>query len=324
MFTPPRSAPEESITLNGTIEPGHFQTIDQYALLLQGKTLKMEEEKGRRKPDWLKIKVPKGKEYIGVREVIDRHKLHTICTSGQCPNKEDCWGRGTATFMILGNICTRSCKFCSVPTGRPLPADRAEPERVAESIRLMNLRHAVITSVDRDDLEDGGAAIWAATIRAIRGKNPGITLETLVPDFRGRKEFLQIVIEARPDVISHNLETVKRLTPQVRSAAIYERSLEVIGWVAESGIRSKSGLMVGLGEAEEEVVQAMDDLRRAGCEVLTIGQYLQPTVNHLPVREYVTPEQFAVYGRIAKEKGFRHVESSPLVRSSYHAEKHVL
>jgi lipoic acid synthetase len=284
----------------------------------------MEEAKGRRKPDWLKIKVPKGKEYVGVREVIDRNKLHTICTSGQCPNKEDCWGRGTATFMILGNICTRTCKFCSVATGRPLPADRAEPDRVAESIRLMNLRHAVITSVDRDDLEDGGAAIWAATIRAIREKNPGITMETLIPDFRGRKELLQIVIDAHPDVISHNLETVKRLTPQVRSAAIYERSLEVIGWVAQSGVRSKSGIMLGLGETEEEVIQVMDDLRRVGCEVLTIGQYLQPTVKHLPVLEYVRPEQFARYRQMAMAKGFRHVESSPLVRSSYHAEKHVL
>lgn len=277
-----------------------------------------------RKPDWLKIKVPKGKEYIGVREVIDRNKLHTICTSGQCPNKEDCWGRGTATFMILGNICTRSCKFCSVATGRPLPADWAEPGRVAESVRLMKLRHCVITSVDRDDLEDGGAAIWAATIREVREQNPAITMETLVPDFRGRKEFLQIVIDARPDVISHNLETVKRLTPQVRSAAIYERSLEVVGWIAESGIRSKSGIMLGLGETEEEVIRVMDDLRRVGCEVMTIGQYLQPTAKHLPVQEYVTPEQFDKYRIIGLEKGFRHVESGPLVRSSYRAEKHIL
>lgn len=283
-----------------------------------------QEIKRIRKPDWLKIKVPKGKEYIGVREVIDRNKLHTICTSGQCPNKEDCWGRGTATFMILGNICTRSCKFCSVATGRPLPADWAEPGRVAESVRLMKLRHCVITSVDRDDLEDGGAAIWAATIREVREQNPAITMETLVPDFRGRKEFLQIVIDARPDVISHNLETVKRLTPQVRSAAIYERSLEVVGWIAESGIRSKSGIMLGLGETEEEVIRVMDDLRRVGCEVMTIGQYLQPTAKHLPVQEYVTPEQFDKYRIIGLEKGFRHVESGPLVRSSYRAEKHIL
>jgi lipoic acid synthetase len=285
---------------------------------------KMEEVSKRRKPDWLKIKVPKGKEYIGVRDVIERNRLHTICTSGQCPNKEECWGRGTATFMILGNICTRSCKFCAVATGRPLPADLAEPRRVAESVNVMKLRHCVITSVDRDDLEDGGAAIWADTIRAIRELNPNTTMETLIPDFRGRKEFLQIVIDARPDVISHNLETVKRLTPQVRSAAIYERSLEVIGWIAESGIRSKSGIMVGLGETEGEVIQVMDDLRRVGCEVMTIGQYLQPTMKHLPVQEYIRPELFEKYRQIAVAKGFRHVESSPLVRSSYHAEKHVL
>jgi len=284
----------------------------------------MEELRQRRKPDWLKIKVPKGKEYIEVREVIDRNKLHTICTSGQCPNKEDCWGRGTATFMILGNICTRSCKFCAVATGRPLPADLAEPQRVAESVKLMKLRHCVITSVDRDDLEDGGAGIWAATIRAVREMNPHTTMETLIPDFRGRKELLQIVTGAGPDVISHNLETVKRLTPRVRSAAIYERSLEVIGWIAESGIRSKSGIMLGLGEKEEEVIQVMDDLRRVGCEVLTLGQYLQPTTRHLPVNEFIRPEQFEEYRKIALEKGFRHVESGPLVRSSYHAEKHVL
>ncbi len=284
----------------------------------------MDEIKQRRKPDWLKIKVPKGKEYIGVRDVIDRNKLHTICTSGQCPNKEECWGRGTATFMILGNICTRSCKFCAVATGRPLPADWAEPGRVAGSVKKMNLKHCVITSVDRDDLEDAGAAIWAATIREVKEMNPGTTLETLVPDFRGRKEFLQIVINAHPDVISHNLETVKRLTPQVRSAAIYERSLEVVGWVAESGIRSKSGIMLGLGETEEEVIQVMDDLRRVGCEVMTIGQYLQPSLKHLPVKEYIRPEQFEKYRGIGLEKGFRHVESGPLVRSSYRAEKHVL
>lgn len=284
----------------------------------------MEEKRGRQKPDWLKIKVPKGKEYIGVRDIIDRHKLHTICTSGQCPNKEDCWGRGTATFMILGNICTRSCKFCSVLTGRPLPADLEEPARIAESVKKMNLKHCVITSVDRDDLEDGGATIWAATIRAVKELNPSTTIETLVPDFRGRKDLLQIVIDARPEVISHNLETVKRLTPQVRSAAIYQRSLEVVGWVAGSGIRSKSGIMLGLGETEEEVIQVMDDLRNVGCEVMTIGQYLQPTIGHLPVKEYIRPEQFAKYRLIGLEKGFRHVESGPLVRSSYHAEKHVL
>ncbi len=284
----------------------------------------MEEIKRRQKPDWLKIKVPKGKEYIGVREVIDRNRLHTICTSGQCPNKEECWGRGTATFMILGNICTRSCKFCSVPTGRPLPADEAEPDRIAGSVQKMNLKHCVITSVDRDDLEDGGANIWAATIRAVKAANTGTTIETLVPDFRGRRELLQIVIDARPEVISHNLETVRRLTPQVRSAAIYARSLEVVSWIAQSGIRSKSGIMLGLGETEEEVISTMDDLRAVGCEVMTIGQYLQPTRNHLLVLEYIRPEQFEKYRKIGLEKGFRHVESGPLVRSSYRAEKHLL
>jgi lipoic acid synthetase len=226
--------------------------------------------------------------------------------------------------MILGNICTRSCKFCAVATGRPLPADWAETGRIAESVNKMNLKHCVITSVDRDDLEDGGAAIWAATIRAVKEMNPSTTIETLVPDFRGRKEYLQIVMDARPEVISHNLETVHRLTPQVRSAAIYERSLEVVGWIAASGIRSKSGIMLGLGETEEEVIQVMDDLRKAGCEVMTIGQYLQPSMKHLPVKEYIRPEQFEKYRKIGIEKGFRHVESGPLVRSSYHAEKHVL
>jgi lipoic acid synthetase len=291
---------------------------------LHQKFKKMEEVRRRQKPDWLKIKVPKGKEYIGVRDVIDRNNLHTICSSGQCPNKEVCWGRGTATFMILGNICTRSCKFCAVATGRPLPADLAEPARIAESVKKMSLKHCVITSVDRDDLEDGGAAIWAATITAVKEMNPATTIETLVPDFRGRKELLQVVIDAHPEVISHNLETVKRLTPQVRSAAIYERSLEVVGWVAESGIRSKSGIMLGLGETEEEVIRVMDDLRKIGCEVMTIGQYLQPTINHLLVEEYIRPEQFEKYRQIGIDKGFRHVESGPLVRSSYHAEKHLL
>lgn len=283
-----------------------------------------QEVKKRQKPDWLKIKVPKGKEYVGVKDIVDRNKLHTICTSGKCPNKEDCWGRGTATFMILGNICTRSCKFCSVETGRPLGIDWHEPLRVAESVRHMKLRHVVITSVDRDDLEDGGATIWAATIRKVKELNPGTTIETLVPDFRGRKEFLQTVIDARPEVISHNMETTRRLTPKVRSAAIYERSMEVVRWIAESGIRSKSGIMLGLGETEEEVLQVMDDLRKSGCEVMTIGQYLQPTLKHLPVIEYVTPEQFEKYRVAGLEKGFRHVESGPLVRSSYKAEKHVL
>lgn len=284
----------------------------------------MDKIKKRQKPDWLKIKVPIGKQYIGVRDLVNQHKLHTICTSGKCPNVEDCWGRGTATFMILGDICTRSCKFCAVKTGRPNSIDLEEPKRVARSVKLMKLRHCVITSVDRDDLEDGGSGIWAETIKAVKEANPGTTIETLIPDFQGRKELLLKVVEARPDVISHNLETVHRLTPKVRSAAIYARSLEVIKWIAESGIRSKSGIMVGLGETQEEVLQVMDDLRSVGCEVMTIGQYLQPTREHLPVKEYVPPEQFKRYEEAGYAKGFRHVESGPLVRSSYRAEKHVI
>ena len=284
----------------------------------------MQKTERLRKPDWLKIKVPIGSQYTGIKEIVSRHKLHTICASGQCPNMEECWGRGTATFMILGDICTRSCKFCAVKTGRPLPADLKEPGRLAESVKLLNLKHCVITSVDRDDLEDGGSGIWAATIRAVKEMNPGITIEALIPDFQGDRKHLQKVIEAHPDVLSHNLETIQSLTPGVRSAAIYERSLQIIKWIAESGIRSKSGIMVGLGETEEEVFQTMDDLRIAACEVFTIGQYLQPTRNHLPVTEYVTPEQFSRYRKAGLEKGFRYVESGPLVRSSYHAEKHVL
>ena len=277
----------------------------------------------KRKPGWLKIKVPIGREYTGIKEIVRKHKLHTICTSGQCPNMDDCWGRGTATFMILGDVCTRSCKFCAVRTGRPSAVDIEEPARLAHSVKLMKLRHCVITSVDRDDLEDGGAGIWAETIRAIKELNPGTTIEALVPDFQGRKEQLQKVIDAGPEVISHNLETIRRLTPSVRSAAIYARSLQVIRWVSESGIRSNSGIMAGLGETEEEVLKLMDDLREAGCEVFTIGQYLQPTRKHLQVTEYVIPEQFAIYEKAGLAKGFRYVESGPLVRSSYHAEKHI-
>jgi lipoic acid synthetase len=283
----------------------------------------MEEKRKRQKPDWLKIRVPAGKEYLGVKEIVNRHKLHTICTSGSCPNMHDCWERGTATLMILGDICTRSCKFCNVKTGKPAAADHDEPRRVAESVKLMGLKHCVLTSVDRDDLEDGGAGIWADTIRAVHQACPGTTIESLIPDFQGEKELLDIVIAARPEVISHNLETVRRLTPEVRSVASYDRSLEVIQMIAGSGIRSKSGIMAGLGETEEEILETMDDLRAAGCEVFTIGQYLQPTKKHLPVDRFVSPEEFESYRRAAKEKGFTHVESHPLVRSSYHAEKHV-
>lgn len=283
----------------------------------------MEEKNKRRKPDWLKIRVPAGKEYLSVKDIVNKHKLHTICTSGQCPNMCDCWERGTATLMILGDICTRSCRFCAVATGKPLPVDHDEPRRVAESVKLMKLRHCVLTSVDRDDLPDGGAGIWAETIKAIKELNPGTTIETLIPDFRGDVENLQTVIDAAPEVISHNLETVRRITTLVRSVADYDTSLRVIRNIARSGLRSKSGIMVGLGETENEVLETMDDLLKMGCEVFTVGQYLQPTKNHLPVEEYITPEQFEFYRVKGLEKGFRFVESSPLVRSSYHAEKHV-
>lgn len=278
----------------------------------------------KRKPDWLKIKIPAGKEYVQVKEIVNRHKLHTICTSGLCPNMAECWGRGTATFMILGDVCTRSCKFCATKTGKPEAVDKAEPKNLAESVRLMKLKHCVITSVDRDDLPDGGAAHWAETIRAVKALNPKTTIEALIPDFMGKSELIEQVIDARPEVISHNLETVRRLTPQVRSAAKYDRSLDVIRQIAGSGITAKSGIMVGLGETEEEVLQTMDDLLAFGCQVMTIGQYLQPTKEHLPVAEYIHPDRFAEWKEIGLKKGFRFVESTPLVRSSYQAEKHVI
>jgi len=276
-----------------------------------------------RKPDWLKIKIPSGKEYLSVKEIVDKNKLHTICTSGHCPNMQECWGRGTATLMILGDICTRSCKFCNTKTGKPLPVDLDEPRRVAESVKRMNLKHVVLTSVDRDDLTDGGAAIWAETILKIKELNPKTTIETLIPDFDGDEELIQQVIDAGPEVISHNLETVRRLTPETRSRAQYDRSLHVLQYIAQKGIIAKSGIMVGLGETPEEVFALMDDLLNVGVSVLTIGQYLQPTKKHLPVKAYITPKQFEIYRKTGLEKGFRFVESSPLVRSSYHAEKHV-
>lgn len=277
-----------------------------------------------RKPDWLKINIPSGKEYIAVKDIVARKKLHTICTSGHCPNMHECWGRGTATLMILGDICTRSCSFCNVKTGRPLPADWKEPLRVAESVQSMGLKHAVITSVDRDDLKDGGAEIWAMTIRKIKELSPGTTIETLIPDFDGREDLLQMVIDAKPEVISHNLETVRRITPWMRSRAKYDRSLKVLEYIAQSGTVAKSGIMVGLGEKPEEVFELMDDLRAVGVTVLTIGQYLQPTKKHMNVQEYVHPDQFKEYKRVGLDKGFHFVESAPLVRSSYHAEKHVV
>ena len=277
-----------------------------------------------RKPDWLATKVPAGKSYLSVRQIVETNKLHTICTSGHCPNMHECWGRGTATLMILGDICTRSCGFCNVKTGRPLPADLEEPARVAESVRLMQLKHVVLTSVDRDDLIDGGAAIWAETIRAIKQLDPAPTIETLIPDFDAKEELILQLVEAGPEVISHNLETVRRITPWVRSRAKYDKSLKVLETLSNSGVRTKSGIMLGLGEAPDEVLETMDDLLKAGVQVMTIGQYLQPTRNHLPVVEFITPEQFAFYETEGLKRGFRHVESGPLVRSSYHAEKHLL
>lgn len=276
-----------------------------------------------RKPDWLRVKLPTGKEYLNVREIVSKHKLHTICESGNCPNMGECWGAGTATFMILGNICTRSCGFCAVATGRPKPVDWDEPMRVANSVKLMNVKHCVITSVDRDDLKDGGSIIWAETVKAIRKVSPETKFETLIPDFAGKWENLQRIIDVKPDIISHNIETVKRLTAQVRIQAKYDRSMELIKRVHNAGLKTKSGIMVGLGETENEVYEAMDDLRNSGCDVLTVGQYLQPTKKHLPVAEFVHPDKFKRFETAALEKGFRFVESGPLVRSSYHAEKHV-
>jgi lipoic acid synthetase len=275
------------------------------------------------KPKWLRVKLPTGENYRMVREIVDKHKLHTICQSGNCPNMGECWGEGTATFMILGNICTRSCGFCSVATGRPLEVDPFEPGRVAKSVKLMGVKHAVITSVDRDDLKDGGSEIWAATVRAIRHQSPGTTLETLIPDFAGKWENLQRIIDVAPEIVSHNLETVRRLTKQVRIQAKYDRSLEVLFRLKKGGMRTKSGIMLGLGETEQEVLETMEDLRSVQVDILTIGQYLQPTPKHLPVQEFITPEQFAVYKEIGLKMGFRYVESGPLVRSSYHAERHI-
>ncbi|MFM7311200.1 MAG: lipoyl synthase [Flavobacteriales bacterium] len=276
------------------------------------------------KPKWLRVKLPTGENYRKVRGLVDEHKLHTICESGNCPNMGECWGEGTATFMILGNICTRSCGFCAVATGKPLAADLKEPQRVAESVRLMQVKHAVITSVDRDDLRDGGSEIWFETVRAVRQESPGTTMETLIPDFAGKWENLQRIIDAAPEIVSHNLETVRRLTKQVRIQAKYDRSLEVLRRLKMGGMRTKSGVMLGLGESEEEVLETMDDLVRVGVDILTLGQYLQPTPKHLPVADFITPEKFAEYKEIGLQKGFRYVESGPLVRSSYHAEKHLL
>jgi lipoic acid synthetase len=281
-------------------------------------------QKPQPKPKWLRVKLPTGKKYTELRGLVDKYNLHTICTSGSCPNMGECWTEGTATFMILGNICTRSCGFCGVKTGRPQMVDWDEPEKVARSIKIMDIKHAVITSVDRDDLKDMGSIIWAETIKAIRRMNPQTTLETLIPDFQGETRNIDRIIAVKPEVVSHNMETVKRLTREVRIQAKYERSLEVLRYLKEQGIeRTKSGIMLGLGETEEEVLQTMQDLRNVGLNIVTIGQYLQPSKKHLPVKEFITPEQFKKYETIGLEMGFRHVESGALVRSSYKAQKHL-
>jgi len=278
----------------------------------------------KNKPDWLRVKLPIGDNYKHVRGLVDTHKLHTICESGNCPNMGECWGEGTATFMILGNVCTRSCGFCAVATGRPEAVDWNEPQRVAEAIYLMKVRHAVITSVDRDELKDGGSVIWYNTIKAVQALNPATTLETLIPDFKGEKENIQRVIDASPEVVSHNIETVERLTKQVRIQAKYWRSMEVIKTLKEGGMRTKSGIMLGLGEQKEEVIQTLHDLANSGCDVVTIGQYLQPTKKHLAVQRFVHPDEFAEFKEIGYQIGLDYVESGPLVRSSYHSERHVI
>lgn len=277
-----------------------------------------------KKPDWLRVKLPIGESYKSVRNIVDTHKLHTICESGNCPNMGECWGAGTATFMILGNICTRSCGFCAVATGRPEAVDWDEPQRVAEAIYLMKVKHAVITSVDRDELKDGGSIIWHNTIKAVKALNPDTTLETLIPDFKGEKENIQRIIDAAPEVVSHNVETVERMTKLVRIQAKYWRSMEVLRYLKEKGMRTKSGIMLGLGETPEEVLQTMRDLRANNVDVVTIGQYLQPSAKHLPVLRFVHPDEFAAYREAGYEMGFDYVESGPLVRSSYHSERHVL
>lgn len=276
-----------------------------------------------KKPHWLKVKLPTGENYRKVRSLVDQHKLHTICESGNCPNMGECWGAGTATFMILGNVCTRSCSFCAVATGRAHQYDTEEPMRVAHAIKLMGVKHAVITSVNRDELPDKGAGVWAETIRLVKQESPGTTMETLIPDFMSKWDLLYRVIDEKPEVVSHNMETVKRLYRKVRPQARYERSLEQIKLTKERGLRTKSGVMLGVGETEKEVLEIMDDLIANGCDVLTLGQYLQPTKMHLAVEEFITPEQFEYYRVAGMEKGFKHVESGALVRSSYHAEKHI-
>jgi len=284
------------------------------------------EEKAQKtkKPKWLRVKLPTGNKYKNLRKLVDNYDLHTICESGNCPNMGECWGAGTATFMILGNTCTRSCGFCAVNTGRPDAVEWDEPERVARSVKMMGVKHCVITSVDRDDLEDGGSIIWAETVNAVRRMSPETTMETLIPDFKGEKKNIERIVRVAPEIISHNMETVRRLTREVRIQARYDRSLEVLRYMKEIGQkRTKSGIMLGLGEKREEVIETLKDLRNAEVDIVTLGQYLQPTKKHLPVQEFVTPEQFDEYKQIGLDMGFKYVESGPLVRSSYHAEKHL-
>lgn len=287
-------------------------------------TLTSPKTKTTKKPKWLRVKLPTGQKYTNLRKIVKKYDLHTICSSGSCPNMGECWSEGTATFMILGNVCTRSCGFCGVKTGRPESLDWTEPEKVARSIKLMQIKHAVVTSVDRDDLKDMGSIIWAETVKAIRRMNPETSLETLIPDFQGVERNIDRIIEVAPEVVSHNMETVKRLTREVRIQAKYDRSLGVLAYLKAQGIkRTKSGIMLGLGEKEEEVIQTLKDLKRANVDIVTIGQYLQPSKKHLPVQQFITPDQFKRYEEIGLELGFRHVESGALVRSSYKAQKHL-
>lgn len=284
---------------------------------------KKEEISFRRKPEWLKIKLPRGFKASQVVEMLNERHIHTICSSGMCPNRAECWGNGTATFMLCGAVCTRNCRFCNVTGGKPGPLDPQEIEDIVRSVKELKLKHVVITSVTRDDLPDGGARHWAAMIRRLHEECPGVTMEVLIPDMQGNTDLLDIILAEHPDVISHNLETVRRLTPEVRRVATYDRSLQVLKYLADKGANTKSGIMLGLGETEEEVLQAMDDLRAVGCRIMTIGQYLQPSKLHYPVQDYIHPDKFEEYRQKGIEKGFAHIESAPMVRSSYHAEKHI-
>lgn len=277
----------------------------------------------RRKPEWLKIKLPQGFKSRDVIGLLKDHNIHTICSSGMCPNRAECWGAGTATFMIGGNVCTRNCRFCNVTNAKPSPLDEKEITDIAESVKRLNLKHVVMTSVTRDDLPDQGAAHWVKAIKAIKKTTPGVTMEVLIPDFRGETDLLDMVADAEPEIISHNLETVERLTPDVRRVATYRRSLGVLKYLSDKGVKTKTGIMLGLGETHEEIIATMKDVLSTGCRIMTIGQYLQPSKDHYPVQAYITPEKFAEYAAIGKELGFRHIESAPMVRSSYHAERHI-